>query len=130
MKFTTQEGMNIMTKLTKDQQALVERAQALEGLNVHIEERTSASGVFEYVTVWVDFDREWYDLGQRIVLTASRFRGERARQSAYQMFFGIGSHDTRDLKIREVRFAVESMWYLNTEAGKQERARYDALLGR
>jgi len=130
MKFTTQEGMNIMTKLTKDQQALVERAQALEGLNIHIEERTSASGVFEYVTVSVDFDREWFDMGERIVLNASRFQGERARQSAWRTRFGISSHDTKNLKIREVRSAVESMWLRNTEAGKQEQARYDALLGR
>lgn len=119
-----------MTKLTSDQKKLVEHAQALEGLNVHIKEDTSPSGLFEYVTVTVDYDAEWYDIKQSVVLSASRFEGGRARQSARRTRSTIDSFTTKSLKIREVRSAAESLWLWNTEAGKEEQRRIEKLFSR
>lgn len=119
-----------MTKLTKDQKALVEHAESLEGMNVRIEEEVSASGSFEFVTVTVDYDTEWYEMKKSVILMASRFEGERARHKACRMTIGMTVNSTKDLKLREVRSAVERLWLWNTEAGKQEQRRIDELFGR
>ena len=132
MKFTTQEGMDIMTKLTNDQKAIVEYAETHEGLTAIIEE--DVKGPFTWVSVRIEHEAEWYDLKETVTVMAFHSEASRPRQSVWKLTLGIAIAETKKLKVREARHAVRSLWLYNTKAGRavseENNRRIDQLLAR
>lgn len=121
-----------MTKLTKDQKAIVEYAETHEGLTTIIDEMVN--GPFTSVSVRIEHDAEWYDWKQSVTIHAHYYKTSRPRQSVWKLSFGLATAEKKDLKLREARHEVREMWLRNTEAGRAVREennrRIDELLAR
>lgn len=121
-----------MTKLTKDQKAIVEYAETHEGLTAIIDEEVS--GPFTWVSVRIEHDAEWYEWKESVTIHAHYYKTSRPRQKVWKLSFGLATAEKKDLKVREARHWVRELWLSHTDAGRAVREenirRIDELLAR
>ena len=112
-----------MTKLTKNQQELVDYAETHEGLSVTVEEKLS--GDLTYTTVSVVVDKEHYlDFHESITISAMTWGTKRASQFVTRGTIGMTFTDFKKIPLKWVRSEVREMWLSETKAGRELREQY------
>ena len=112
-----------MTKLTKNQQELVDYAETHEGLSVTVGEKIA--GDLTYTTVSVVVDKDHYlDLHESITISAMTHGTQRARQFVTRGTIGMTFTDFKKIPLKWVRSEVREMWLSETKAGRELREQY------